>query len=124
MALNKQDILTVQDCKVVEVNVPEWGGSVFVKVMSGKQRDAWEEFVVAHKDKDGKINTAGLRSMLVATCVCDEFGNALFTDEDIPDIEKKNASVLQRIFDEAAKLNGLTGESAEAIKADFTKGQA
>ena len=123
MALNKQDILSVQDCKVVEVNVPEWGGSVFVKVMSGKQRDAWEASVVSRKDKDGKINTAGLRSMLVATCVCDESGNEIFTAEDIPEIENKNASVLQRIFDEAAKLNGLTGESAEAIKADFTKGQ-
>lgn len=123
MALNRTDILTAQDCKIVEVEVPEWRGSVFVKVMSGKQRDAWEAFVVSRKDKDGKINTAGLRSMLVATCVCDELGNELFTNEDIPEIEKRNASALQRIFDEAAKLNGLTGESAEAIKADFTKGQ-
>jgi hypothetical protein len=38
--LSKKDILDVQDIQKVEVPVPEWGGVVYVKAMTGVERES------------------------------------------------------------------------------------
>jgi len=122
--LNKEAIIKAKDIKTIAINVPEWGGEVYIKVMSGKKRDEWESFVVSKKDASGKIDLMGMRAKLLVCCLCDEQGNELFTDADIEILENKNADVLQRLFDAAARLNGLNSTSVEEIKADFTKSQS
>ena len=122
-ALNKESIINAKDIKIISVDVPEWNGSVCLKVMSGKSRDNWESYVISKKDKDGKIDVKGMRAKLLVCCLCDDNGNELFNDSEIELLEKKNADVLQRLFDEAARLNGLNTASVEEIKSDFTKGQ-
>lgn len=41
-ALTRQDVLEAKDARLVRVEVPEWGGHVFVFGWTGDQRDAWE----------------------------------------------------------------------------------
>ena len=41
--LSRDTILAKNDVKVEEVKVPEWGGSVLVRGMSGDQREAFEK---------------------------------------------------------------------------------
>jgi len=74
MALSKAAILAADDSKKIEVEVPEWGGSVFLKVMSGTERDRFEsEFV------DGNRNVEMVRAKLVSKCLCDESGDRLYS---------------------------------------------
>lgn len=118
MALNKEQILAVNDLTREEVNVPEWGGTVFVKAMTGKERDTFELSIVDKKEK-GKVNLENIRAKLCAMTICDEEGNRLFSDKEVFALSKKSATALSRVFVVAQKLNGLNDESIEEIKENF-----
>jgi hypothetical protein len=66
------------------------------------------------------MNSAGLRSLLCSLTICDETGSLLFAESDMPALETKSATALQRVFDSAAKRNGLGAASVEEARADFT----
>jgi hypothetical protein len=118
--LTKAAILAASDAEITIVDVPEWGGSVGVRVMSGKQRDGFEAAIVARRGKNGDMQPAGLRALLVALAACDDAGRLLFDESDIPALEAKSATALQRVFDAAAALNGLAPGSGDEARADFT----
>ena len=42
MALTADQILAADDMGLKEVNVPEWGGSVYIRVMTVGERDEYE----------------------------------------------------------------------------------
>ena len=44
--LSREEILSVHDIVTEEVDVPEWGGIVRVRGMSGVQRDAFEASLI------------------------------------------------------------------------------
>ncbi len=120
MTLGKESILSANDARIDRVDVPEWGGEVCVRAMTGKQRDAFESAVSARRDKDGNMNAAGLRALLCSLAICDEKGALLFGEKDIPALESKSAAALQRVFDAASTLNGLGVQAVEEARADFT----
>ena len=41
--LTKEQIYDADDCLMEEFDIPEWGGSVFIKVMKSVERDRLEE---------------------------------------------------------------------------------
>ena len=49
--LSKADILRADDIKTIEVAVPEWGGSVLLRGLTGRERDLFEESIL---DQTGK----------------------------------------------------------------------
>ena len=79
--LTKAEIIEAHDIKSEEVTVPEWGGVVLVRGMTGRGRDAFEASIMA--DDDGIVNYDNIRSKLVSKCIVDEDGTCLFTDADI-----------------------------------------
>ena len=44
--LTRDAILEAEDIETEEVAVPEWGGNVLVRGLSGTQRDIWEQGLV------------------------------------------------------------------------------
>jgi hypothetical protein len=110
MALNKAAILSANDKKMIEVQVPEWGGVVAIRVMTGTERDKFEsEFV------GGSKSVEMVRAKLVAKCLCDENGERLFSEADIPQLGEKSAAVLDRLFSECMKLNRFTKDDVEEM---------
>lgn len=108
--LSKSDILAAKDQKLISVDVAEWGGSVMVRVMSGTERDRFEaEFVNGNKSVDM------VRAKLVAKCLCDEDGERLFTEQDIPQLGEKSAAVLDRLFSVCMKHNRFTKDDVEEL---------
>lgn len=111
--LTAEEILAVDDIEVREVAVPEWKGTVFLRVMDGGARDAYD---IARnersKKKRGKAD-AGIRSMLLAHTLCNAEGVLLFGEEKMAELSKKNGAVLARLFDIACDMNGI-GAKAEA----------
>lgn len=118
MLLTKDQILEAVDLKTSEVKVPEWGGSVRVRTMSGADRDAWEaSMVVVQPDGSRRANMESMRAKLVALTVVGEDGNPLFCLDDVARLTQKSAAALDRVFDAAQKLNGLGAHAeAEAVK--------
>lgn len=110
MALTREQIFAAQDAKVQEVPVPEWGGSVFMRVMSAKQRESWETELIDNKYK-GHVRTG----LLVRT-ICDEAGKELFAYADIEALGLKDSSVIDALFDKARVINKLTKEDTDNLK--------
>lgn len=110
MALCKSAILAADDKKVVDHEVPEWGGSVKLRVMTGTERDRFEsEFVGGNKSVEM------VRAKLVAKCLCDDDGKRLFTEQEIPELGEKSAAVLDRLFSECMKLNRFSKNDVDDL---------
>ena len=113
--LTKDQILNADDLVIEELEVPEWGGTVRVRTMTGAERDAFEESVFETKGKDTKMNLKNFRSRLVAICVVDDKGERMFGDGEIPIIGKKSAKALDRVFSAAQKLNGIGQKEVDEL---------
>lgn len=121
--LGRDQILAAQDLEKELVAVPEWGGHVYVRALTGTERDAFEESLVDMKTvrKGRKQETvrqtrlANIRARLCALTMCDEDGKRLFTDGDVEELGKKSASALNRVFEVAQRLSGLTDEDVEEL---------
>src|SRR6185503_6397195 len=105
MALTKEQILGAADAKSKTVNVPEWGGTVRVKVMTGTERDAWEAAIL---DAEGKVSKRQFRAKLLVQTLVDDAGKLLFTEADLNALSEKSGAAISRVYDVAAKLNALT----------------
>ena len=117
--LGRDQILGAVDLEHVDVDVPEWGGTVRVRMMTGAERDAFEAATVVRHGKKVETNLANIRARLVALCVVDEKGERLFSEADAEALGKKSGSALGRVFEAAQRLNGLTEEAAAAAEAQF-----
>lgn len=111
--LNRAAILGAADVQSVRVDVPEWGGHVYVRAMTGADRDDWEQMLV----KDGKSNLENARAKLVVVSTVDEDGNRLFDVADVEALGRKSASALTRIAAVAQSLGRLSaGDLEDAVK--------
>lgn len=113
MALNKSAILAAGDYKLDKVAVPEWGGDVFIKTISGLDRDRFEDGYSEQKMKN-------FRSRFLVLTLCDEKGERLFTDAEVEELGKKSSLVINRLFDKAWALNAFTSEAVEELGNDST----
>jgi hypothetical protein len=120
MLLSREEILGADDRKTEDVAVPEWGGSVRVRSMSGKERDAYEAGIVQMRgDGSRKVTLENVRARLVSLTVVGEDGERLFSESDIGKLGEKSAAALERVFDSARKLSGLSDEDVEELAEDF-----
>lgn len=113
-SLDREAILAADDLKIEPVDVPEWGGRVFVRSLSGIQRDALDGDGLRRK-KAGQSDWEHFRGRYAAACVCDEEGAALFTLSDVEALSAKSASALDRIYEKADELNGISASAMEEL---------
>jgi hypothetical protein len=113
-ALTKAQILGAVDVHIEEVFVPEWGGSVYVRNLNGKGRDAFEGSRIRIKDNNKvEMIHENTRAKLLSLTLCDEHGALLFSEEDVAALGEKNASALDRVFDVAQRLSSLRPQDVE-----------
>jgi hypothetical protein len=115
MVLSRDDILAAKDIDTREVDVPEWGGTVLVKALSGKERDAFESSLRQLRGKEMVPNLANARAKLVARSVVDEDGARLFGDNEINALGDKCAAALDRLFEVASEMSGLNDDDVEKL---------
>jgi len=119
MVLDREAILKANDIEKREVYIPEWGGSVYVRGMTGRERDQFEASIIRQRGRDTEINMKNARAKLVVMCTVDQEGNRLFTDADIALLANKSAKALDRIFAVAQELSGITREDMEELTENF-----
>lgn len=122
--LSRDVILAVQDVQAEDVEVPEWGGVVRVQGLTGAQRDAYEASMVEGKGKNRTLNLKNIRAKLVALTVVDERGKPLFTDADVQALGRKSGAALDRIFNVAQRLSGLSKEDIDEFAGNSEPGQS
>ena len=115
--LTRESILKKEDLKTERVDVPEWGGYIFVRTLSGEERDTFESdsYVISPEGKTEQV-LGGFRARMVALVACNEKGERLFTAADVEALNKKSSSALIRVFDVASKVNGLNVKAVEVEK--------
>lgn len=118
--LSKDDIFGADDLTYEDVEVPEWGGTVRIRVMTGAERNRFEQSVITRRGKHTDLNLDAIREKLIALCVVDENGERIFDESDIPALGEKNAAALTRIFDACQRLNGLTEADVDELAGNFT----
>lgn len=106
--LTRDQILSAQDLKTVDVDCPEWGGSVRVTMLTGTARD---ELGKAVSNKD--TQPSDYPYLMVVACVVGEDGQRLFTFEDVKALAARSSVPVQRIFDAANTLNAVSKQAVE-----------
>lgn len=117
--LGREAILAVQDTPVEVIDVPEWGGSVRVKTLSGAERDQFESAIVQRNGRNVKQNLLNIRARLVAAALVDENGAALFSFDDVEALGRKSARALDRIFGKAQEMAGMREQDVEELAHSF-----
>ena len=114
--LNLDDILVIQDTKVVKVEIPDWKGHVYIKQLSAFEQDKFE---ADSRGPNGGPNLQHMRARLVAAALCDKDGNKLIKDGDakstIAKLSLKSGAVLNYLIDRITEINRITTEDLEKI---------
>ena len=111
MALDRKSILAADDVRKEKIAVPEWGGDVFLRVLTGTDRDRFEESYSEQKMKAFRI-----RFLLLA--LCDDAGKRLFNDDEGGILGDKSSVVINRLFEAGWKLNAFSQEAVDALGED------
>jgi hypothetical protein len=114
--LGKQAILDVDDAAFDTVNVPEWGGDIRLRTMTGKDRDAFE-ISFSKALADGKAQN--MRAALLVRCICDDAGTLIFSKSDATALGTKSAAALDPLFTAARKLNKMTEEDIADLEGNL-----
>ena len=113
--LSRDAIFAADDTAREYVNVPEWGGRVLVRGLTGDERDHFEGSIITGKGKNREVNIRSLRAKLVAMSIIHEDGRRMFADSDVARLGQKSAAALQRVYDVASRLSGLSEADAEEL---------
>jgi len=109
--LTAEEILGKSDFEFIEVDIPEWGGTIRFKALSADEAITFTEGV-----KGAFKNSAFVR--IVALCAVDADGKRLFTDNQMGALRQKSVKVFKRLQDVLLKLNGFTDDEEQAPKND------
>jgi hypothetical protein len=105
--LTAEDILKPSDLKAVRVDVPEWGGCVYVAELRADERDRIETDWLSCREGESMV---GFRGYITAACLCDESRKFLFPEpvQVYKAIGAKDSKGVTRVFSRACELNGFT----------------
>lgn len=106
MLLNKSQILEADDLPTIEVEVPEWGGSVRLKAL--RLAD-----LISFQAARSNASNAEATAFLVSQSIVDEAGERVFEQGDVPALTRKNAKVIDRLADAALALNKMGAKHDE-----------
>ena len=109
--LSKDDIFKADDLPTKDMDIPEWGGTLTIRTLTGAERDQFESAFV----NQDKIDIRGMKARLIQLTVMNGDGQPMFTKADLQKINSKSASVIDRIWDVSRRLSGLTKEDAEEL---------
>jgi hypothetical protein len=115
MALTKEQILAADDLGLLEVPVKSWGGSVYIRVMSVAERDAYENEWIRNR-KAGIESVDNFRTKFLQKVLCNESGELLFTTAaDVDALGNKSAKVMSLLWQKAMEHNALSEEDVQEL---------
>ena len=116
--LDKSGILATTVRSVKLVRIPEWDGEVYVRQITGLERD---EMDMAGADPDTmgatRRSMGGFRAKCAIYFLSDAEGNRLFPAlSDWEQLAQLHGNAIDRIVDEGRKFNGMTAESMDGLE--------
>jgi hypothetical protein len=117
--LLSRELLTSEDLQSAlkkvhteDIDVPEWGCSVRIKVLNGKERVHYDTFLTAAAD-DNPDDQLGLMTKLLSVAIVDQDGKSVFDEDELGEL---NANVLRSLTLHALRINKLTADSVKELE--------
>ena len=117
--LTRAAILAAPDTTYEDMEIPEWGGVIRVRSLTGTERDAYDSESYLASQQKGGTALDQFRVRRVAKCIVDENGLRVFSDADVAVLGEKNGSVIDRIDDVIVRLSGIGQDAVDKAKADL-----
>lgn len=108
--LSFDDIKDVNDADTIPVEVPEWGGVVLVRGMTGGERAEFEDDV--QHDRSLKH----LKVDLIIKCCINEDGTRVFKPTNKSMLLDKSSTAIEKVFNKIFELSGLNKEGEETAE--------
>ena len=91
------------------IEVPEWGGTVYIRELSGWERDCFDEAWFKYKVQQNGSGECGVNfySFLIAWLVVDESGKRFVSDSEIMQLAQVPAKIILRVAEQCMKINGM-----------------
>jgi len=109
--LDRDALLAALAAKAIPVEVPELGGTVFIKELAALQQMEINTF------RSTLENTAedNVRFMchVLGLVLSDESGNLLFTEDEVGLLANSKLKLLNPLFGQALEVNGMTPKAKE-----------
>jgi hypothetical protein len=115
MTLKEQFLALKSRLKIEAVKIDGMAEPVYVRTLTGRERDAFESSCFMTKGKNRELNTENLRAKLLVRSICDADGQRLFADADVVLLGDMPADVLDALFAKAQELSGLGTKDVEEM---------
>lgn len=112
--LTKEDIFSVP-LQIQEVDVPEWGGIVYVKEMTALQIEQNAQAVIKNNGDTDYNKAVKLPVIHCIRQVVDADGNRLFSEADTKKLSGKQGGAIRRVAKAVQELSGQGGKDNDAI---------
>lgn len=112
--VTKEEMLACKPA-VAEVLVPELGegAGLCIRTLSGWERSEIERMFLDRKPQE---DPGSFRAAILVRTLVDGAGVRLFDDADGKALMELPAGLLERLFEKACELNGLTKRDVEALE--------
>lgn len=121
--LSKADILAAQDIPVREIYIAEWDADVRVKGLNARERDDYESSITVGKGKNRDVQMRNMRAKLIVRCLVGDDNKPIFSEADVDALGEKSAAAIEKIFDVARELSGLSENDMEELAKNSESGQ-
>ncbi len=114
--LTAESILGQKDMDLKEIEIEEWGGSVFLGSTTLIERFKYDE---TYRNEDGTLKNpddTGYMLELLHLTLKDEHGEPLFTRETIKGLLNKKAKTIVKLFKTCSKHHFIGEDDLEDIK--------
>ena len=110
----REGILSRKDTgRCVPFEVPAWGETVYVKLLTLGEKTAFEKSFVRQKGKETVQDMENFTAKLLCACLCDEHGKLLFEMTDASLVADLLAEEAEPIFDECMRVNKYAKKDVE-----------
>jgi len=126
--LTRETILSKKSLKRETVDIPEWGGAIIVRELTGQERARYEAGFTdqvageSTNPQDRIKRFEDMRSKIVVLAAIHESGERIFKDGDAHALNDLSGMALDRAFSVIMRLSGYTREEQDRLKKTSTDG--
>jgi hypothetical protein len=114
--LSADAFLDTDDLDIVPMPLPDKYGQdcgFYVRNLTGDDRSEIERQFAG---RDAKQDPRNFRAAVLIRCVCNEAGQAVFTEAHRDRLMRKAAGTLEPLFEKACAVNGFTKKDVEELE--------
>lgn len=122
-----RDLILANKAEVLweSIDVPQFGGEVWIRGLSGKERDKFEATTIIQKKNGIVRNLQNVRArLLVLVLTAEKDGKLLFTPDDADELGELPGKLLAPLFEIAQNLSGFGDDDMKELADGLGEGQS